>query len=100
MFQNSLQDELVDQSLKTMEVMDLIVVELDGKLSLSKLGRATLKGNIDLDRSTQLVSDLRLTQTSQVLVTKLHLLYLITPFHLVGTIRPASSAYLEVFPYI
>lgn len=79
-----------------MEVMDLIVVDKDGKLSLSKLGRATFKGNIDLDRSAQLLGDLRLTQASQVLVTKLHLLYLITPYNLVGSVRLIPPVYMEV----
>ncbi len=87
--------ELVDQSLGSLLTLSLITVD-NGEVQVSKLGRAALKGNIDLDRSTRLYDDLRFAQTGQILTTKLHLMYLITPYNLVGTIRLLPNPYLEV----
>lgn len=91
--------ELVDQSLQKMMEKNLIVVDSDGKLKVTKLGRATLKGIVDLDRSTQLYNDLRIAQGGLVLMTKLHLMYLVTPYDMVGTVTPIATTYFQVTCY-
>lgn len=75
---------------------NLIVIESDDLLKVTKLGRATLKGIIDLDRSTQLYNDLRIAQGGLVLMTKLHLMYLVTPYEMVGTVNPIAATYFQV----
>lgn len=75
---------------------NLIQVGKDGKLEVTKLGRATLKGIVELDRSKQLYDDLRLAQGGLVLMTKLHLMYLVTPYDMVGTVAPVANTYFQV----
>ena len=75
---------------------ELLIVKGEGRLELTNLGRATLKGCVDLERAAQLYSDLRLAQGGLVLKSKLHLLYLVTPYDLVGTIRPVATTYFDV----
>ncbi|XP_046445398.1 helicase POLQ-like isoform X1 [Daphnia pulex] len=89
--------ELVDQSLNSMAEKNLILFGKDEKLEVTKLGRATLKGIVDLDRSKQLYNDLRLAQAGLVLMTKLHLMYLVTPYDMVGTVIPIASTYFQSF---
>ncbi len=88
--------ELVDQSLKSMVEKNLILFGKDEKLEVTKLGRATLKGIVDLDRSKQLYNDLRLAQAGLVLATKLHLMYLVTPYEMVGSVIPIAATYFQV----
>ncbi|KAI9551698.1 hypothetical protein GHT06_022034 [Daphnia sinensis] len=89
--------ELVEKSLKSMMEKNLILYDKDEKLAVTKLGRATLKGIVDLDRSKQLYNDLRLAQGGLVLMTKLHLMYLVTPYDMVGTVVPIASTYFQAF---
>lgn len=88
---------MVDQSLKDLIDMSLMTIDEDGKFGLSQLGRATLKGNIELNRATQLHNDLRFAQTNQLLVANIHLLYLVTPYCVVGTLRADAKTYMDVF---
>ena len=88
--------ELVNQSLKSMTERNLILINKHEQLEVTKLGRATLKGIVDLDRSKQLYNDLRLAQGGLVLMTKLHLMYLVTPYDMVGTVSPIASTYFQV----
>lgn len=88
--------DLVDKSLQHMETKKLVVLGKDGKVEVTKLGRATLKGVVDLERSSQLFQDLRQAQEGLVLHTKLHLLYLVTPYDLVGTVNPIATTYFQV----
>ena len=76
------------------------LIRLNGKkeLKVTKLGRATLKGMIDLDQSKALYDDLLLAQKSLRLETKLHLLYLVTPYDMVGSVAPIASSYFQVIP--
>ena len=68
----------------------------DERVEVTKLGKATKKGVVDLDRSKQLYNDLRLAQEGLVLMTKLHLMYLVTPYDMVGTVSPIASTYFQV----
>lgn len=79
-----------------MKNRNLIVIDRDGRLEVTKLGRATLKGIVDLDKSKQLYDDLRLAQGGLVLMTKLHLMYLVTPYDMVGSVHPIASTYFQV----
>ena len=88
--------EPVDKSIEAMVAMKLISVGEDGKLGVSKLGRATLKGNIELDQTKRLYDDLCFARSSQHLATKLNLLYLMTPFNLADTAHYLASPYLDV----
>ena len=65
-------------------------------MDVSKLGRATLKGNIDVERTNKLLEDIAFARSLLHLATNLHLLYLITPFNLVCTVRPLPKPYFEV----
>lgn len=89
----------MEKSLKSMMEKNLILHDKDEKLAVTKLGRATLKGIVDLDRSKQLYNDLRLAQGGLVLMTKLHLMYLVTPYDMVGTVVPIASTYFQVSVY-
>lgn len=88
--------ELVDQSVENMKNLNLLVIGQDEKMEVTKLGKATLKGVVDLDKSKQLYDDLRLAQAGLVLMTKLHLMYLVTPYELVGSVHPIASTYFQV----
>lgn len=90
---------MVDKSLQHMKDKKLLEVTPDGQVSVTKLGRATLKGVVDLDRSSQLFMDLRQAQTGLVLHTKLHLMYLVTPYDMVGSVNPIAATYFQV-PFI
>ena len=84
-----------------MSVNNLIEKQLlksteEGQLEVTKLGRATLKGCVDLERASHLYKDLRQAQAGLVLLSKLHLMYLVTPYDLVGTINPVPSTYFHV----
>ncbi|CAG2061041.1 unnamed protein product [Timema podura] len=75
----------------------------DTPLSVSRLGRAAIKGCMDLyvvgtsvftgcmdlKKARLLYEDLLQAQASLVLLTCLHLLYLVTPYDLVDQIRPS-----------
>ena len=88
--------ELVDQSLNSMIEMNLIVINEDEQLEITKLGRATLKAMVDMDQSKQLYKDLNIAQGCLLLMTKLHLMYLVTPYDMVGTVSPIASTYFQV----
>ena len=53
---------------------------------VTKLGLAAIKGNIDLDFTHQLYSDLNIGLKNMVLSNYLHLLFLCTPYDLVNSL--------------
>nr|CAD7447917.1 unnamed protein product [Timema bartmani] len=69
----------------------------DTPLSVSRLGRAAIKGCMDLKKARLLYEDLLQAQASLVLLTCLHLLYLVTPYDLVDQIRPSPSVYFNSY---
>jgi POLQ-like helicase len=57
------------------------------QFEITKLGLATIKGNIDLEYVNQLYEDLNTGLKSIVLSNSLHLLYLCTPYELVNSLK-------------
>lgn len=74
-----------------------VVIRSDMRLTISKLGRAAIKGGMDLDRARILYEDLLQAQASLVLLDCLHLLYLVTPYDLVQQIKPSMAKYYEIY---
>lgn len=64
-------------------------------LEVTPLGRATFKGSIDLEFSTQLYTDLKKAEEALVLASHLHLLFLVTPYDLVKDVRPSWMTYFK-----
>lgn len=88
--------ELVDKSLKKLNEKNLLTIKNCGELDVTKLGRATIKGAIDLDLSTQLYNDLKISHESSAPFTNLYLLYLVTPYETDDFVTPIAATYLEV----
>nr|XP_033323722.1 helicase POLQ-like [Megalopta genalis] len=66
------------------------------ELELCSLGRAAMKGNIDMNSAYTLYTDLQRAQEHLILVDYLHLLYLVTPYDIVSQIKPIGSIYYDV----
>lgn len=73
-----------------------LLAETKNQLQVTKLGKATLKGCVDLDAAAQLYQDLRQAQAGLVLMSKLHLMYLVTPYDMVATVQPIPTTYFQV----
>ncbi|XP_049765086.1 helicase POLQ-like isoform X1 [Schistocerca cancellata] len=73
-----------------------VTLHSETELTVSKLGRAAMKGPIPLHNVQQLKSDLVQAQASLVLLTCLHLLYLVTPYDMVNQITPIPNIYFSV----
>ncbi|XP_045764015.1 helicase POLQ-like [Maniola jurtina] len=67
----------------------------DGNLTVSKLGKAAIKGCMDLSVAKQLLLDLNAASRSLVLMGSLHLLYLVTPHD--SGIRPDYRHYYALY---
>ncbi|KAK7867975.1 hypothetical protein R5R35_014759 [Gryllus longicercus] len=67
------------------------------RLKISRLGRASMKGSIDQGRASELYNDLVKAQTNFVLLSYLHLLYLVTPYELMDQIKPDPDIYYYSF---
>lgn len=74
----------------------LFAIGESAELEVTKLGKATLKGTVDLSRSKELYEDLRTAQGALSLKNKLHLMYLVTPYDLIGTVPPVPNTYFHV----
>jgi len=88
--------DLVDRSVDILIDKKLLVGKED-QLEVTKLGRATLKGTVDLDMASVLYQDLRQAQAGLVLLSKLHLMYLVTPYELVASVNPVPTTYFQAF---
>ncbi|XP_046430491.1 helicase POLQ-like isoform X1 [Neodiprion fabricii] len=66
------------------------------KLEVCKLGRAAMKGCVDLNRAHMLYKDLKSAQNQLVLLDCLHLLYLVTPYDVVDLVKPSGNVYCDV----
>ncbi|XP_046747948.1 helicase POLQ-like isoform X2 [Diprion similis] len=66
------------------------------KLEVCKLGKAAMKGCVDLNRAHVLYKDLKMAQNQLVLLDCLHLLYLVTPYDVVDHIKPSGNVYCDV----
>lgn len=74
-----------------------IVIGNDSRLVVSKLGKAAIKGGLDLDTAHILFEDLVQAQSSLVLLSDLHLLYLVTPYELARQIQPSLPNYYSIY---
>ena len=78
---SSLESDATQQSLSPSTVLES-----------TKLGRACVSGNIDLSWAASLYSDLSVARTRLAVDTKLHLLYLVTPYDLAPSDRAVFSS--------
>ncbi|CAK1577967.1 unnamed protein product [Parnassius mnemosyne] len=68
----------------------------DSELVVTKVGRAAIKGCMDLAVAKQFLSDLEVASRSLVLMGSLHLLYLVTPHDAAG-LRPDYRHYYSLY---
>ncbi|XP_066277516.1 helicase POLQ-like isoform X1 [Branchiostoma lanceolatum] len=64
-------------------------------LEVTRLGQASFKGPIDIKYSNQLYQDLCKAQEALVVENSLHMLYLVTPYDMVGNVRPNWMIYFR-----
>lgn len=69
----------------------------DSILTVSKLGKAAIKGCMDLSTAKQLLQDLEVASRGLVLMGSLHLLYLVTPQDADLIIRPDYRHYYALY---
>ncbi|XP_051794475.1 helicase POLQ-like [Acanthochromis polyacanthus] len=90
--------EVLQQSLDFLKDEDLITAEPDGSnLKVTRLGKATYKGSVDLTLSNVLYKDLSEGLEGLLLNSFLHLVYLVTPYDLVPQCRPDWMVYFRQF---
>lgn len=68
----------------------------DVELAVSKLGRAAIKGGMDLETAKRLMQDLKVASRGVVLMGSLHLLYLVTPHDAAG-VKPDYTHYYNLY---
>ena len=73
-----------------------IVLTSETELELCDLGRAAMKGCINMQSAYMLYQDLKRAQEHLVLVDYLHLLYLVTPYDIVSQVKPVGPIYYDV----
>ncbi|XP_025900453.1 helicase POLQ-like [Nothoprocta perdicaria] len=66
-------------------------------LTITQLGKATYKGSIDLTHCNTLYRELKKGLEGLVLESNLHLLYLATPYDMIGNCNPDWMIYLRQF---
>lgn len=69
----------------------------DVTLQVTRLGKATYKGSVDLTYSGILYSDLSKGLEGLLLNSYLHLVYLVTPYDLISNCKPEWMVYLRQF---
>ncbi|XP_053995250.1 helicase POLQ-like isoform X1 [Hylaeus anthracinus] len=73
-----------------------IALTKETELELCNLGRAAMKGNIDIQCAHTLYQDLKKAQEHLILLDYLHLLYIVTPYGIISQIKPVGSVYYNV----
>ncbi|CAN9504613.1 unnamed protein product [Ophioblennius macclurei] len=89
--------ELLRQYVQLLRDKRLVDSDDGETLLVTRLGRATFKGSVDLAYSDVLYSDLSRGLDGLLLSSYLHLLYLVTPYELVSQCRPDWMLYLRQF---
>ncbi|XP_042365153.1 helicase POLQ-like isoform X2 [Plectropomus leopardus] len=92
--------ETVQQSVQLLKDKQLVSVSEDAhgqSLHITKLGKATYKGSVDLTYSDLLYSDLCKGLEGLLLNSHLHLLYLVTPYDMIAQCKPDWMLYLRQF---
>ncbi|XP_068249203.1 helicase POLQ-like isoform X2 [Palaemon carinicauda] len=69
----------------------------DDELSVSRLGNAAIRGNIDLDLAGRLYGDLIKTRENLAVNCYLHLLYLVVPYDIVSSVKVVPDVLYKAF---
>lgn len=94
---------LWDFALECVEVLKekgLITIKHEAQdvtLHVTRLGKATYKGSVDLSNSGMLYSDLSKGLEGLLLNSYLHLVYLVTPYDMISQCKPEWRIYLRQF---
>ncbi|KAH0554790.1 helicase POLQ-like isoform X2 [Cotesia glomerata] len=72
-----------------------IVLTRSSCLKLSNLSTAAMKGSIDLKTAYLIYEDLTVAQKHLMLCNDLHILFLVTPYHLADQLTPIGLIYYE-----
>ncbi|XP_076835538.1 helicase POLQ-like isoform X2 [Brachyhypopomus gauderio] len=91
--------ELTQESIEILLQKGLITSDVPSKamLQITKLGRATFKGSIDLSYCDVLYEDLAKGLEGLLLNSFLHLVYLVTPYDMVSQCKPDWMIYFREF---
>ncbi|XP_008295876.1 helicase POLQ-like [Stegastes partitus] len=88
--------EVLQQSVDFLKDKDLITEDAHS-LKVTKLGKATYKGSVDLTYSDVLYRDLSRGLEALLLNSYLHLVYLVTPYDLVPQCKPDWMVFFRQF---
>lgn len=92
--------EVTQECVELLKEKGLVTVSTepqDGTLQVTKLGRATYKGSVDLTYCDLLYRDLSKGLESLMLNSFLHLIYLVTPYDMVSQCKPDWMVYFRQF---
>uniref|UniRef100_A0A3B4YD28 Helicase, POLQ like n=3 Tax=Seriola lalandi dorsalis TaxID=1841481 RepID=A0A3B4YD28_SERLL len=92
--------DVVTQCVDLLKEKELITVTSDPqgqRLQVTKLGRATYKGSVDLTYSDLLYRDLCRGLEGLLLNSYLHLVYLVTPYDMISQVKPDWMIYFRQF---
>ncbi|XP_044029517.1 helicase POLQ-like isoform X2 [Siniperca chuatsi] len=92
--------EVVRQCVDLLKDKDLITETADSHgqtLQVTKLGKATYKGSVDLAYSDMLYKDLSKGLEGLLLNSCLHLVYLVTPYDMISQCKPDWMMYFRQF---
>lgn len=92
--------EVVQQCVDLLKDKRLITATADAhgeSLQVTKLGKATYKGSVDLSYSDELYRDLSKGLEGLLLNSYLHLLYLVTPYDMIAQCKPDWMIYFRQF---
>ncbi|XP_034457397.1 helicase POLQ-like [Hippoglossus hippoglossus] len=90
--------DVVQQCVDVLQEKDLIAVMSHTQtLQVTKLGKATYKGSVDLSCSGVLYQDLSRGLEGLLLNSYLHLLYLVTPYDMVAQCKPDWMIFFRQF---
>ncbi|KAJ8393978.1 hypothetical protein AAFF_G00055110 [Aldrovandia affinis] len=91
--------DITQESVQFLTQKELVSVSTDpgngSVVTITKLGRATYKGSIDLTYSDILYKDLSKGMESLMLHSFLHLVYLVTPYDMVSQCKPDWMIYFR-----
>ncbi|XP_071402496.1 helicase POLQ-like isoform X2 [Centroberyx affinis] len=92
--------ETVQECVGLLKEKGLVAVSADARgeiLQVTRLGKATYKGSVDLTYSDELYKDLSKGLESLMLDSFLHLVYLVTPYDLISQCKPDWMIYFRQF---
>uniref|UniRef100_A0A0C9PWZ8 HELQ_1 protein n=3 Tax=Fopius arisanus TaxID=64838 RepID=A0A0C9PWZ8_9HYME len=94
-----MQSQFIDETTlepKSKKSKQSIILTRKSRLELSTLGKAAMKGSIDLQTAYYLHEDLKSAQRHLILTNDLHVLFLVTPYDVANQIKPVGSVFYEV----